>query len=162
MQIDIGKALAFDITREQFAQMLSHEASHDRIMYIALRNILMDSHASAKRDDFATEIEWRNESKAIAERTLAGLLSGEVMRKNARTPKADDFTNFARRHVLGLLPKERRKAMMELPDRGAAQLDAIFAKNEEKLRPIVQAELDAAIAKARARDELAAGLDLDI
>lgn len=162
MHVDIGKALAFDISSEQFDQMLSHEASRDRIMYIALRNILMDSHASVKRDDFETEVEWRNESKAMAERTLAGLLTGEVMRRNARAPKADDFTNFARKHVIGLLPKERRKELAEMPDKGASVLDAIFAKNEAKLRPIVQAALDAAIAAAKAKDELAADLDLTV
>jgi hypothetical protein len=162
MQVDIGKALAFDITPEQIEQMLSHETSRDRILYIGLRNILMDSHASAKRDDFNSEVEWRNESKAIAERTLAGLLAGEVMRRNARAPKADDFTNFARKHVLGLLPKERRKAMAEMPDKGAAELDAIFAKNEAKLRPIVQAALDAAIEAAKAKEELANELDLTV
>ena len=162
MQIDIGKALAFDITHDQFAEMLTHEASRDRIMYIALRNILMDSHASVKRDDFETEVAWRNESRAAAERTLAGLLSGEVMRKNARAPRVDDFTNFARRHVLSLLPKEKRKELAETADKGMAYVDAIFAKNEAKLRPVVQKLLDEAIAAAKAKQELAAGLDLDI
>lgn len=162
MHVDIGKALAFDFTPEQIETMLSHQASKDRILYIGLRNILMDSHASVKRDDFETEVEWRNESKAMAERALAGLLTGEVLRRNARAPKADDFTNFARKHVIGLLPKERRKGLAEMADKGVATLDAIFAKNEAKLRPIVQAALDAAIAAAKAKDELAADLDLTV
>lgn len=162
MQVDIGKALAFDITPEQIEQMLSHETSRDRILYIGLRNILMDSHASAKRDDFDTEVEWRNESKAIAERTLAGLLAGEVMRRNARAPKADDFTNFARKYVLTLLPKEKRKAFADLPDKGISQIDAIFAKNEEKMRPIVEKLVAEAIRAAEEKASLAKEFNLDI
>lgn len=162
MIIDVGKGLSFEVSDEQFNQMLSHERSRERIMYISIRNIVMDSHAGVKRDDFESEIDWRNESKAVAERTLAGLLSGEVMRRNARAPKADDFTNFARKHVLSLLSKEKRKELAESADKGAAYLDAVFAKNEAKLRPIVQKTLDEAIAAAKAKAEIAAELDLDI
>lgn len=171
MIIDVGKGLTFDISDEQFEQMMSHERSRDRIKYVALRNIIMDSHASVKRDDFESEIDWRNESKAVAERTVAGLLSGEVMRRNARAPKADDFTNFARKHIIGLLKEKAKtndkiaklvKEMPDLPDKGVSILDAMFAKNEAKLRPIVQKTLDEAIAREKAKAEIAAELDLDI
>jgi ribosome recycling factor len=171
MLIDVGKGLSFDVSDEQFAQMLSHERSKERIMYISIRNIVMDSHASVKRDDFESEIDWRNESKAVAERTLAGLLSGEVMRRNARAPKVDDFTNFARKHIIGLLKEKAKtddkiaklvKEMPDLPDKGVSLLDAMFAKNEAKLRPIVQKTLDEAIAAAKAKAEIASELDLDI
>lgn len=163
MLIDVGKGLSFEVSDEQFNQMLSHDRSRERIMYIAIRNIVMDSHASIKRDDFESEIEWRNESKAVAERTIAGLLSGEVMRRNARAPKADDFTNFARKEVLSMLSKEKRKELAAQESSFVTTfLDSVFLKNETKLRPIVQAKLEAAIAAAKAKAEIASELDLDI
>lgn len=163
MRVDIGKALEFELTNDQIDQILSHEVSKDRVLYIGLRNILMDSHAGAKRDDFETEIEWRSESKLIAERTLANLLNGTALRKNtaSRAPKADDFTNFARKHVLSLLSKEKRSELSNMPDKGIAKLDELFARNEAKFRPIVQKALDDAIAMAMAKAEIANDADFE-
>lgn len=95
---------------------------------------------------------------------MATVLDGtwtQRARANA-APKADDFTTFARKHVLGLLSKEKRKELAATADKGAAYLDAVFAKNEAKLRPIVEKELAEAIRAANEKAELAKGLDLDI
>ena len=75
-----------------------------------------------------------------------------------RAPKVDDFTNVARKLVLSLLPKETKKALADLEDKGAAKLDAIFAKNEAKLRPQVEAKLE----EMRKAAEAAKGLELDL
>jgi hypothetical protein len=163
LNLDCGKHVAFNLTAEQIAQMNSHPLVAEYVWHIGLKNILQDSHASIVRDDFESDEAWIAAKRDRASLKLGALMTGEVRQQRAnRVPKADDFTNFARREVLSMLSKEKRKELAELADKGAAYLDAVFAKNEEKLRPIVQGKLDAAILAAKAKAEIADGLNLDI
>ena len=86
LHIDIGKQLGFDIDDETYAKLFAHANVRAHVDYIGLRNILMDSHAGCKREDFDTEIEWRNASKAMSEKKFAAMLIGEV-RANSSGPR---------------------------------------------------------------------------
>ena len=87
MQVDIGKQLAFELTDENIVALAHHRNVHDHVWYIGLRNILMDSHASCKREDYPDdEIGWRNASKAMAEKKLAAMMLGEI-RSNSSGPR---------------------------------------------------------------------------
>lgn len=92
LHVDIGKQLAFDISDENMATLLGHEAVKSHVLYIGLRNILMDAHASCKRETYGDdEITWRNNSKAMAEKKLAAMLAGEI-RSNSSGPRASSLS----------------------------------------------------------------------
>lgn len=89
LHVDIGKQLAFDIDP---ALLTKHQNVIDHVMYIGLRNILMDSHASCKRELYGDdEIGWRNASKAMAEKKLAAMLAGEI-RANSSGPRVSSLS----------------------------------------------------------------------
>jgi hypothetical protein len=92
MQVDIGKQLAFNLSDADIVALAQNRNVHDHVWYIGLRNILMDSHASCKKEDFPDdEIGWRNASKAMAEKKLAALMVGEV-RSNSSGPRASSLS----------------------------------------------------------------------
>lgn len=115
LNVDIGKALAFDITPEQIETLLSHDAVKSRILYIGLRNILMDSHAGQSRDKFDSDLAWRDGSKAVAEKTLTAMLAG-VVREKSSTPRTSAMTPLmaeAVRLAKGvILPKQKDTVQM--------------------------------------------------
>lgn len=88
MDIEIGKGLKVNIelTRLGFNGQLEAAAAH--IVKIGARNVLMDSHASVKREDYPEGDDgtaaWREDSLAIAMKKLDALYKGEV-RANATT-----------------------------------------------------------------------------
>lgn len=160
--IECGKSIAFAITDEMLIQLGQHQAAFDHVLMIGLKNLVQDSHASVKREDFTTEEEWLAASKAKAELKLGAILSGNVRVAREGKARVDDFTNAARKVVLSLLPAERRKELAAMEDKGVAALDAIYAKNEAKLKPQVEAKMEADRKAAEAKAELSKGLDLDI
>lgn len=163
LNLDCGKNVAFNLDEEQVAKLASFPAVVEYVWRIGLKNILQDSHASVTRDGYDSDEAWIAAKRDRASLKLGALMIGDVRQsRGERAPKVDDFTNFARKYILSILSKEKRKELAEMEDKGAATLDEMFAKNEEKLRPLVQAKLDAAIAEAKAKAELAEGLDLDI
>lgn len=88
MDIEIGKGLKINIelTRLGFNGQLEAAAAH--IVRIGARNVLMDSHANVKREDYPEGDEgtaaWRDASLAQAMKKLDALYKGEV-RANATT-----------------------------------------------------------------------------
>lgn len=115
LHIEIGKALSFDITDEQLATLRSHPAVAERMDSIALRNILMDSHAGQARDKFDSDLAWRDGSKAVAEKTLAAMLEGKV-REKSTSPRASAMTPVMAEAVRlaksVILPKQKDAAQM--------------------------------------------------
>lgn len=87
LNVDIGKSLSFQFDDSQIVALSQHRNVLDHVWYIGLRNILMDSHASCKRDEFESEIQWRDASKAMAEKKLAAMMIGEI-RANSSGPRA--------------------------------------------------------------------------
>jgi hypothetical protein len=116
MQIDIGKQLAFELTDEQIDKMWAFPAVRSRMAYIALRNVLMDSHAGQSRDKFNTEIEWRDASKAMAEKTLAAMMEGRV-REKGTTPRVGSMSPLlaecVRMAKAAILPMQKDSSQMQ-------------------------------------------------
>ena len=163
LTFDCGKGVSFAVTPEQLGAMESHEHVWAHIVTIGLKNILQDAHASVTYDGFRNEAECVEAKRKRAGDKLAAMIAGEVrISRTGGAPKADSFTTWARRIVLGMLGKDKRKALADEADKGVAYLDAVFAKNEAKLRPQVEQAIADAEAKAKAAAELAEGLDLDI
>lgn len=162
ISFDAGASVGFTLSEQDVAKLISHPDVHRHLLMIGLKNVLQDCHASIVRKDFASDEAWIQAKRDRASLKLGALMNGELRAQSGeRKARVDDFTTFARRLVLSLLPKERRKALAETEDKGAAALDAMFAKNEEKLRPQVEAMIEKARKEAEEKAKLAEGLDFD-
>ena len=135
LHIDIGKQLGFDIDDETYAKLFAHANVRAHVDYIGLRNILMDSHASAKRELFEDEIAWRNASKAMAEKKLAAMLAGEIRanssgpRMSSKSPIEQEAIKLARVYILGKL---REKPELIESYRLALKCPAEYSEKEVK------------------------------
>jgi len=160
---DAGKNVAFELSAEQVTQLIGHANVHQHVFMIGLKNILQDCHASITREDYESDEAWIAAKREKAMLKLGAMMNGELRGQSGeRKAKVDSFTTFARRHILSLLTKERRKELAEHDDKGASVLDALFAKNEAALRPIVQAQMEAAQKYEEEKAKLAASLDLSL
>lgn len=75
---------------------------------------------------------------------------------------ASEATLVARSIVKGLLKAKYGKDSAEFKALDDAKLDEVFAKNEAKLRPQVDAELERRRKEREAKAKLGAGIELDI
>ena len=163
LTFDCGKGVSFAVTLEQVETMAKHQHVIAHVVAIGLKNILMDSHASVTYEQFKTDAECQEAKRKRAGEKLQAMLDGEIrIARAGGGTKVDSFTTFARRLVLSMLSKDKRKQLADSPDKGIEFIDAVFAKNEAKLRPQVEAMIAEAEAKAKAAAELAQGLDLDV
>lgn len=77
MKVNIGKGIELDVNANALpANALEH------VIYIGLRNILMDSHASITRETNPDDL--TEAATAMAEKKLAALMSGEVRVASSR------------------------------------------------------------------------------
>lgn len=77
MQVNIGKGLELDINASELPQ-----AALDHVIYIGLRNILMDSHASVTRETNPNDLQ--DAAMAMAMKKLDALMRGEVRVASSR------------------------------------------------------------------------------
>lgn len=99
----------------------------------------------------------------IATAMVRRALDGELATRANAAPGVEPFTAFMRGKLSSYLDKATRKAIAELEgDARVARLDAIFAKNESKLRPIIEKDFEAYKAEKAAKAALAASLKLDL
>jgi hypothetical protein len=163
INFDAGKHVSFALTAQQVETLISHAEVHKHALMIGLKNILQDCHASIVREDFKTDDEWIAAKRAKAEMKLGALMTGDIrVHSGERKPRVDDFTTAARKYVLSRLSKDVRKKLADMPDKGVETLDKMFAKNEAKLRPIIEQAIADAARKAKESAELAASLDLTL
>ena len=153
LHVDIGKQLAFDISDENMAALLSHEAVKSHVLYIGLRNILMDSHASCKRETYGDdEITWRNNSKAMAEKKLAAMLAGEI-RSNSSGPRVSSLSPIdaeARRLArVAVYAHAKAKGVTD-----KEKIAVAIAKYAAKPETIATATANVAAAKALVTDDI--------
>jgi hypothetical protein len=158
MLVAIGKGIELDVDVTRF-----NSEVHDHIMRTGLRNLLMDSHASAtaKADPHG----YVQKSRELAEKKLASLYAGVVRAQSFGGPKAPADP------VAMVILRLARKAIMSRPEVAAAskaerlaainRLAAEYAKEHDaQLRPralkIVALENDQAEpAPAKAHEPMA-------
>jgi hypothetical protein len=130
MQIQIGKGIALDVPVDKLpANVMEH------VTYIGLRNILMDAHASITTD----EPDYQAKARAVADKKLAAMLSGEV--RVAGTREGDPVRAEAKRLALTMI-----KAQAKASGRKFANLDS--GKVTEAVNKLITPEL---LAKAETR-----------
>lgn len=114
MEINVGKGLSIDVdTAKLPANVMDH------VVYIGLRNILMDSHAGISTD----ETDYQDKSRATVEKKLAAMYAGEVRVAGTREgdPVRAEAMRLALAQVDALLRKAGKKpSKVEAKDKRAA------------------------------------------
>jgi hypothetical protein len=79
MLVNVGKGIEREIDVETLPQ-----AALDHAIYIGLRNVLMDSHASITADEYPDGAERTAVAEAMVDKKLAALMSGDVRVQSTR------------------------------------------------------------------------------
>ena len=168
--IDCGKSISFEITDEMLLELGKHQSAFDHVLMIGLKNLVQDSHASIKREDYASEDEWKAAAKARAEMKLGAILSGDLRTQSAtRVPKLSDRDAFARKWLMAKLKaafvakhgKDGWKAKTEGDD-GAAFITALVEKNAPKFEAEIESAWQMELAERAKTAAIADAVDLDI
>lgn len=142
MQIQIGKGIDLSVDLDKLG-MVENELTNPvarHVVYIGLRNILMDAHASITTD----EPDYQAKARAVAEKKLDALYSGEV--RVAGTREGDPVRAEAIR-----LATAQVDAALRASGRKPSKVDA--SKKREavlKLVPGLMEKAAARVAEAKA------------
>jgi hypothetical protein len=132
MNINIGKGLVLDVDLPRF----NHEVM-DHVIYIGLRNILMDAHAGVNantvqkngHDDAAWTAEIKAQSRAASEKKLTALYAGELRVAGERSrldPVEAEARLQALRAIQNALRKQGKKLSSFTTEQYAAQVTKKF------------------------------------
>jgi hypothetical protein len=140
MRVQIGKTIEMDVALERLGlpTELSPAASH--VVYIGLRNVLMDSHASVTKD----EPDHIERSREMAEKKLDALYRGEVRVAQTRAPHAADaLAAEIKRLATGIVMRTRGNGLAKLKKRervaALREMAAAYAtEHNAELRPIAE------------------------
>ncbi len=149
MDVQIGKGITIPVEFSTLPQ-----AALDHVLYIGMRNILMDSHAGIA----TTEPDYQAKAQAVAEKKLAALMAGEVRVQSTREgdPVKAEAIRIASDRIKAALKKAGRKVSDVDPKALRAKAVELVAKDESIM---VMAAQRVAEAKAvTAPDELTEGL----
>src|SRR6185369_10463071 len=113
MDVQIGKGITMPVDPTALPQ-----AALDHVIYIGLRNILMDSHAGISTD----EPDYQAKAEAVANKKLAALMAGEV--RVASTREGDPVKAEAVRIATDRIKAALRKAGRKVSDVDAKALRA--------------------------------------
>ena len=133
MRVPVGKTieLEVDVTKFGLPRELPENASH--IVYIGLRNLLMDAHASVTKSD----PDCVTKSRTLAERKLDALYRGQI--RTVSAPRAaDPIASEIRRLATNIVQKMHAAALAKFsPKDRLAQLrvlvTAYVAEHEKEL-----------------------------
>jgi ATP-dependent protease Clp ATPase subunit len=107
MKVNIGKGIELDVDTSRFnAEVMGHA------LYIGLRNILMDSHASVTRDVAGDGV--YDQSMAVAMKKLEAMYGGEI--RTTSTREGDPVKAEAVRLATNAIRAAIRKAGKKLSD----------------------------------------------
>lgn len=145
MQIQIGKGITVEVDRDKLGlpenPSVGNGAVADHIIYIGLRNMLMDAHAGITTD----EPDYQTKARAVVEKKLAAMYAGEV--RVAGTREGDPVRAEAKRLALSMV-----KAQVKVAGRKFVDLDpAKVAEAVNKLiTPKLLAKAETRVAEAKA------------
>lgn len=104
MDVNIGKTITMSVDTDKLPK-----AAMDHVIYIGLRNILMDAHASATKDEHGDE--YVTIARAMSEKKLAALMAGEVRVSGSREgdPVRAEALRLATDAIKALIRKSGKK-----------------------------------------------------
>jgi hypothetical protein len=142
MKVNIGKGIELDVDVPKF-----NAGVMDHLVYIGLRNVLMDSHAGVTAEIAGDQVQ--TQSRAVAERKLAAMYAGEI--RTARTGERDPVRAEAIRLAINAI-----HAQIKSKGKKVAAFDAKAIR--EKAITNIEKFMD----KARANVADAKALDIDV
>lgn len=145
MQVNVGKGLEFTINHE-----LLPTNALEHVIYIGLRNVLMDCHASVTADEYPDADLRKEVASAMVEKKLEALMRGEVRVQSTR--EGDPVRAEAMRMANDALKAKIRAAGKKVKDFDPKDIRAAAEK-------LITPEL---LAKAKARVDEAKGADVDL
>ena len=158
MQVDIGKGLLVNVDTSALAK---HAEVFEHIVYIGLRNVLMDCHASITKEEYPDETARKEASLALAMKKLQTMYDGLVRTKVASVA-VSALERMMIRVFIAKLPKAKRVELAKLDDKGKAWIDLAIEKNRAKVEEWAKAEIAKQEAEAIANEKLAKELELDL
>lgn len=123
MHVNVGKGIELEIDATALPQ-----AAMDHVVMIGLRNVLMDSHASITADEYPDPAEREAAARAMVDKKLAALMSGEVRVASGRTSSADPVRAEAMNMALVILKGKIRAAGKKVGDYEAKAIREAAAK----------------------------------
>lgn len=134
MQVNVGRGITLDVDVDKFnPDVMSH------VVYIGLRNILMDAHASATRKGGSTD----DEARALSEKKLAAMYNGEV--RVTSTREGDPVAREMVRMATDIVKNAIRAKGGKLGDYDVAGLAKAYVTKHPELR----AKAEASVADAK-------------
>ena len=144
MEVKIGKGLTIDVAVDALP-----EAALNHIIYMGVRNVLMDSHASVTKDTNPTD--YAEVALAMVEKKLASLMAGEV--RTVASREGDPVKAEALRMATAVIKDTWRKSGKALKD-----LDVKVLRN----KAAVLATRADIVAKAKAAVAVRADAEVDL
>lgn len=149
MSVDIGndgEAFAIDLNKlgyDDFAMVVESSPVVLHVVYLGLRNILMDSHAGVKETDYTTDGLWRAAKSARAAKKLDALYSGDVRMVVASSGTRGDevkkrATQIIERHVRADWKKVAKKFE---PKELAEEVKKRYGKSTAVWRSLAESQL---------------------
>ena len=141
MRVPVGKTIELDVDVTRFGLPRELPANASHIVYIGLRNLLMDAHASVTKSD----PDCVAKSRTLAERKLDALYRGEV--RTVGAPRAaDPIASEIRRLATNIVQKMHAAALAKVSAKDRlAQLRVLVttyvAEHEKELRPLAERRL---------------------
>lgn len=150
--VNVGKSINVEIDFPTMPQ-----AALDHILYIGVRNILMDSHASITADEYPDGNARQEAASAMVQKKLDALMRGEVRVQSTR--EGDPVRAEAKRMATAQIAAKLKKAGRKIADVERAALNAAIDK---LLTPELLAQAKARVDETRAvgADETLADLGL--
>lgn len=142
MQVNVGKGITIDIDANELPQ-----AALDHVIYIGLRNVLMDSHASITTDEYPDGAERQAVAEGMVQKKLDALMQGIVRVSTSR--EGDPVRAEANRMALAIVTGKIKAAGRKVKDYEPKAIKAAAAK-------LVTPEL---LTQAKARVEETSAID---
>ena len=142
MKVNVGKSIELDVDTSKL-----NETVMQHVIYIGLRNILMDAHASVTRESDGDQVEAN--SRAASEKKLAAMYNGEV--RVVGTREGDPVKAEAIRLATNAIRAAIRKAGKKLSD---------YDPKAIRDKAVTMIETYRAVAEKNVADARAASVDI--
>ena len=142
MKVEIGKGIELDVNVSRLGfpdeSALSPVALHT--IYIGVRNIAMDSHASVTADKYPDEALRVEAARAVAEKKLNAMYNGDLRTTVTRTgdPVKRKAIEFASDDIVAALKQKGQKATAKAIRERATALVAEKTRYMERARKYVE------------------------
>jgi hypothetical protein len=137
MKVKIGKGIESDVDVDR---LFKNAEVRDHVIYIGLRNILMDAHSRCTKDEDG----YIENSRAAAERKLEALYAGEVRSPGGVAREVDPVKVEAQRFATAQVKKHFKQIGREVDAKTIRQSAAKLIETNPSIMRTAKKNVDAA------------------